>query len=66
MDLSIKNTTREQRLDIVKNALAISITGADVPDEKVLKIAKEYVDGITEISDVQAKIINMYKKGGDI
>ena len=65
MDLSIKNTTREQRIDIVKNALAISITGADVPDEKVLRIAKEYVDGQTEISDVQAKIINMYKKGGE-
>ena len=62
MDLSIKNTTKEQRLDIVKNALAISITGSDVPDEKVLRIAKEYVDGQTEISDVQAKIINMYKK----
>lgn len=66
MDLSIKNTTREQRMDIVKNALAISITGADIPDEKVLKIAKEYVDGQTEIADVQAKIINMYKKGGEI
>ena len=65
MDLSIKNTTKEQRLDIVKNAIAISITGADVPDEKVLRIAKEYVDGQTEISDVQAKIINMYKKGGE-
>jgi hypothetical protein len=65
MDLSIKNTTKEQRLDIVKNALAISITGSDVPDEKVLRIAKEYVDGQTEISDVQAKIINMYKKGGE-
>ena len=66
MDLSIKNTTREQRMDIVKNALAISITGADVPDEKVLRIAKEYVDGQTEIADVQAKIINMYKKCGEI
>ena len=65
MDLSIKNTTKEQRLDIVKNALAISITGSDVPDEKVLRIAKEYVDGQTEISDIQAKIINMYKKGGE-
>ena len=48
MDLSIKNTTKEQRLDIVKNALAISITGSDKKKKKVLRIAKEYVSYIIE------------------
>ncbi len=62
MDLSIKNTTREQRKKIVKEALAISISGTDIPDTNVLNIAKEYVDGKTEIEDVQKKVIALYQK----
>ena len=65
MDLSIKNTTREQRKEIVKTALAISITGTDFPSDKALEIVKEYVDGITEIEDVQKKILALYKKDGE-
>ena len=66
MDLSIKNTTREQRKEIVKNALAVSISGSDFPSDKAIKIVKEYVDGITELEDVQKKIISLYKKDGDV
>lgn len=66
MDLSIKNTTREQRKEIVKNALAISISGADFPTDATLNIVKEYVDGKTELEEVQKKIINLYKKDGEI
>lgn len=66
MNLSIKNTTREQRKEIVKTALAISISGADVPSNKALNIVKEYIDGITELEEVQKKIIDLYKKDGDI
>lgn len=62
MDLSIKNTTREQRKKIVKEALAISISGTDIPDINVLNIAKEYVDGKTEIEDVQKKVIALYQE----
>lgn len=62
MDLSIKNTTRKQRKKIVKEALAISISGTDIPDINVLNIAKEYVDGKTEIEDVQKKVIALYQK----
>ena len=62
MDLSIKNTTREQRKKIVKEALAISISGTDIPDINVLNIAKEYIDGKTEIEDVQKKVIALYQK----
>lgn len=65
MDLSIKNTTKEQRRKIVKDALALSITECEIPTEKALKIAKEYVDGNSEIEEVQKKIINMYKEGGE-
>ncbi len=62
MDLSIKNTTREQRKEIVKTALAISISGSEFPGEEVLKLTKEYVDGISEIEEVQKKIIALYKE----
>ena len=62
MDLSVKNTTLEQRKNIVKNALAISISGSDIPDRNVLEIAKEYVDGKIEIEEVQKKVLAMYKK----
>ena len=65
MDLSIKNTTREQRKEIVKTALAISITGTDFPSDEALKIVKEYVDGKSEIEEVQKKIIALHKKDGE-
>ncbi len=66
MDLSIKNTTREERKEIVKNALAISLSGSDFPTDKTIQIVKEYVNGITELEDVQKKIISLYKKDGEI
>lgn len=66
MDLSIKNTTKEQRKEIVKTALALSVTGSDMPTDEALKIMKEYVDGISEIEEVQKKIIDMYREGGDV
>lgn len=65
MDLSIKNTTKNQRREIVKTAIALSITDNDMPTDKALEIMKEYVEGTTEIEDVQKKIIAMYKEGGD-
>ena len=65
MDLSIKNTTKKQRREIVKESIALSLTGSDMPSDEALKIMKEYVDGKSEIEEVQRKIIAMYKKGGD-
>ena len=65
MDLSIKNTTKNERRKIVKDAIASSITGSDMPSDEALKIMKEYVDVESEIEEVQKKIIAMYKKGGD-
>ena len=65
MDLSIKNTNKKQRRDLVKESIALSITGSDMPTDEALKIMKEYVDGTSEIEEVQKKIIAMYKEGGD-
>ena len=49
MSYLIKDTTREQRAQIVKQALAISISGTDIPTDKALSIAKEYIDGKIEL-----------------
>lgn len=62
MDYLIKNTTKKERSEIIKKALGISMSGTDIPTDEALKIAKEYIDGITELEDVQKKIINLHKK----
>ena len=41
MDYLIKNTTKKQRTEIIKKALAISMSGADIPTDEALKITKE-------------------------
>lgn len=62
MDLSIKNTTREQRKNLVKEALAISISGTDIPTNATLELAKEYIDGKIEIEELQEKVLALYKE----
>ncbi len=62
MDYSIKNTTREQRAELVKKALAISLSGADMPTDETIKLAKRYIDGEIELEDLQKQVINKYKK----
>lgn len=62
MDLSIKNTTKEQRREIVKNAFALSSNDNFLPSKNAINIIKEYIDGISEIDVVQKKIMNLYKR----
>lgn len=62
MDYKIANTTKKERAEIVKEALGISIIGnGTVPSEKAIEYIKEYIEGETELEDVQKKILNMYK-----
>lgn len=61
----ISETTREERKDIVKKALGISLLGADIPSDDVLELAKQYIDGKIEIEEIQKKVIEKYTKGGD-
>ena len=62
MDYSIKNTTREQREELVKNALAISLAGAEEPSKETMKLVRQYIDGEKELSEVQKEIIEQYRK----
>lgn len=61
----ISETTKEERKDIVKKALGISLLGADMPSDDVLELAKQYIDGKIEIEEIQKKVIEKYTKGGD-
>ena len=62
MDYSIKNTTREERKKMAKNALGISIASNEMPSNETIEIVKEYVDGKTELEEVQRKVIERYKE----
>ena len=62
MEYSIDKTTRKDRIKSVKKALAISISGADVPTDETLNLTKDYVDGKIELEELQNKIIDKYNK----
>lgn len=58
-------TTREERKDIVKKALGISLLGADMPSNDVLELVKQYIDGKIEIEEIQKKVLKKYTNGGN-
>lgn len=60
MEYSVDKTTRKDRIKLVKKALAISISGADVPTDETLNLTKDYVDGKIELEELQQKIIDKY------
>ena len=51
MSFLIKDTTKEERKKIVKNAFG-----------EVIELTKKYIDGEMELEDVQKKVIEMYRK----
>lgn len=61
----ISETTREERKNIVKNALGISLLGADMPSDDVLELAKQYIEGKIEIEEIQRKVLEKYTNGGN-
>ena len=62
MDFKIENTTKKQRAEIVKEAFELSVTGnPKVPSDEAIKYIQEYIDGITELEEVQKKILELYK-----
>ena len=61
----ILETTREERIDIVKKALGISWLGADKPSDDVLDLAKQYIDGKIELGEIQKKVLEKYTNGGN-
>ncbi len=64
MKYLISETTKEERTKIVYKALGISMSDASAPSKEAMKYVNEYINGKTELKDVQQKIIDMYKKKG--
>lgn len=65
MDYSIGKTTKEERKELVKKALAISISGADMPTDETLLLAKQYIDGKIELKELQKMVIDKYNKNNN-
>lgn len=61
----ISETTREERQEIVKKALGISLLGTDMPSDDALELAKQYIDGKIEIEEIQKKVLEKYTNGGN-
>lgn len=63
MKYLIKDTTMEERIDLVEKALSISLTGAQKPSKEVMELVEEYIDGIVELEEIQKLVIKKYQKG---
>ena len=61
----VSESTKEERKETVKNALGISLLGADMPSDDVLQLAKQYIDGKIEIEEIQKKVLEKYTNGGN-
>ena len=63
MDFKIANTTKSERAEIVKEAFGISVAvNKQAPSDKVQLYLQDYINGITELEDVQNKIIDLYRQ----
>lgn len=62
MEYLVKNTTREQRKNIVKKAFAISVASNEIPSKEIIELSKKYIEGEIELEELQKKVIERYKK----
>lgn len=62
MSYLIKDTSKEERKKLAKEALAISIASNKKPSKEVIDLTKEYINGRMELEEVQKKVIEKYRK----
>lgn len=62
----VSETTKEERKEIVRNALGLTLLGTKMPSDETLNLAKEYIDGKIEISDIQKATLKKYTKGENV
>ena len=62
MSYLIKDTSKEERKKIAKNAFGISIASNEIPSKEVIELTKQYIDGKMELEEVQKKVIERYRK----
>ncbi|MGF0610647.1 antitoxin VbhA family protein, partial [Clostridioides difficile] len=59
---SIKNTTKEQRKEIVNSALGLGSIDSYEPSIVVLELLDRYVEGELGIKEIQDIVLNSYKR----
>ena len=62
MKYLIKDTTREERKNIIKNALGIAVADGRVPSDDVINLAQKYINGEMELEQVKEETIKKYKQ----
>lgn len=62
MSCLIKDTTREQREKIVRDAIAISTLDAPHPTGDCMELVQLYIDGKLEASEITDIMIKRYEK----
>lgn len=62
MSYLIKDTRKEERKKIAKNAFGISIASNEIPSKEVIELVKQYINGNMELEEVQKKVIDIYRK----
>ena len=55
-----KKNEAEKRMEEVKKAFAISVSGAKAPTENTIKNVRKYIEGKEELSRVQEEIVKEY------
>lgn len=60
----IKNTTKEQRQQIIDNAISLSTLDAQEPTPFGKALYQNYIDGEMELDEIEAKIIEQYSQFG--
>lgn len=56
----IKNSTKEERLKRVKDALTISTLDCKEPEPKAMELYQKYIDGEMELEEIKEILIGMY------
>lgn len=62
MSYLIKDTSKEERKKIARNAFGISIASNEIPSKEVIELVKQYINGNMELEEVQKKVIDIYRK----
>lgn len=57
----VKDTTREERDNIVKNGIALSALDSAIPTEEGMALFYKYIEGEMELEEITAVIISKYK-----
>lgn len=61
MSYLVKDTTKIQRINIVKKALGITISDSVIPSDETIIMVNKYINGQMELDEIRENIIKKYK-----